>query len=293
MDFNQLKYFIQISKSGNISKAAQILNISQPPLSNSLKNLENDLGVKLIKRNTRSLELTECGEVLYKKGEFILELLEDTVTEIKDISNGANGIISIGTVSYGASELLPDILSDFSNDYPKVKFKMMDLNSLEIINLVKKNILDLGIIRTPFIRTDLEYYDLASSSYVLVGNDISILGGKDDIDIYELSRIPLILNTSTVTVLNACFKATNLNSNILYESNDIHTLISLANKGLGYCIIPKDSLFLLKGLDLSYIDINCEELKIGTAIILSENKYHSEATRNLLKYFKINNNILL
>lgn len=290
MDFYQLKYFIQIAKTKNISKAAKILNISQPPLSNSLKNLETHLGVKLIKRNTRNLELTDCGEFLLNRGEYILDLLDSTIREVRDISDGSTGTISIGTVSYALIEIIPNIIHDFSTDYPNIKFKIIDLDSNEIIKHVQNNLLDLGIIRTPFTDVNLDYVSLPNSSYILIGSDLSFLSNSSYAQIVDLDGIPLIINSNTLKLLNPIFKKNNISPNVFCESNDIHTIISLTEKGLGYSIIPEDSLPLSNN-NLSYIKINCTELSTGTAIILPPNNYHSNASINFLNYICSNKSV--
>ncbi|MGL4773974.1 MAG: LysR family transcriptional regulator [Clostridium sp.] len=281
MDFNQLRYFIEISKAGNISKAAERLNISQPPLSNSLKSLENELNVQLILRNTRNLELTECGEFLFQRGEYILELIENTKNELRDLSDGKSGTLSIGTVSYALSEILPKTLKEFSKDYPNIKYSLQDMDSTEIISLVKKNQLDLGIIRTPFNTNDLEYFILPTSPYIFLGNSIPFSREKP-ISLLDIKEMPLLLQKNLANTLSNFYKDNGLTPNIRCVSNDVRSIISLTEEGLGYSIIPKDSLSLVHSKSLEYVDIEEGEINVGTAIILSKNSFHSKATKNFI-----------
>ncbi len=84
MDIKQLKYFYTIAEEGQITSAAKKLNIAQPPLSYQLKNLENELGVKLVERGSRNIKLTDAGLMLYNRAKQILDLTETTIDELKD-----------------------------------------------------------------------------------------------------------------------------------------------------------------------------------------------------------------
>jgi DNA-binding transcriptional LysR family regulator len=108
MDIRQLKYFLAIAEEKNITKAAKKLYISQPPLSQQLKLLEEELGVTLLERSTRKMKLTEAGKLLRHRAKQIIELMETSIKEIKNLNLGVKGILSIGFVSSAGSILLPE-----------------------------------------------------------------------------------------------------------------------------------------------------------------------------------------
>ena len=113
MDIRNLKYFVTIVEEGKISQAAKRLNIAQPPLSQQLKALEYELGVTLFERHTRKLIITEEGKLLYKRAKKILELVEGTKEEMRELSEGTKGTLSIGTIATLGAELLPSRVRDF------------------------------------------------------------------------------------------------------------------------------------------------------------------------------------
>ena len=88
MDIKQLINFITIVEEGNITKAAQKLHLSQPPLSNQLKSLEQELGVKLVERGSRKITLTDVGNLLYKRGKDMISMFESTLNEVEDFKSG-------------------------------------------------------------------------------------------------------------------------------------------------------------------------------------------------------------
>ena len=99
MDFRQLHYFKEIVKQGSISKAAEVLHIAQPPLSQLLKKLENDLGTTLIHRYRQKWELTETGELLYQYADQLLMQMQDVKQQIQEIEQGIAGTVRIGVSS--------------------------------------------------------------------------------------------------------------------------------------------------------------------------------------------------
>src|SRR3954469_10654504 len=98
MDIRRIKYFVSIVEEGQISLAAKKLNMAQPPLSQQLKLFEEELNTKLFERHTRKLILTEEGKFLYEKSLEILEMMKKTEQELKEISNGIAGTLSIGII---------------------------------------------------------------------------------------------------------------------------------------------------------------------------------------------------
>ena len=124
MDIRQLHYFREIVKQGSISKAAEVLHIAQPPLSQLLKKLETDLGTTLIHRYRKKWELTETGEILYQYAEQMLMQMQDVKQRIQEIEQGIAGTVSIG-VSSACSNMLIDYVSMFRTQYPNVKIELL------------------------------------------------------------------------------------------------------------------------------------------------------------------------
>lgn len=150
MDIKQLKYFYVIAEEGQITSAAKRLHLSQPPLSYQLKNLEDELGVKLVERGSRNIKLTDAGLILYKRAKQILSLTKSTVDELKDFNQGTQGTLSIGTVSSSGASLLDSRLSIFHDKYPFINFEIYEGNTYELLEALTKGIIEIAIVRTPF-----------------------------------------------------------------------------------------------------------------------------------------------
>ena len=132
MDIRQLRYFLAIAEEGQISKAARRLNIAKPPLSQQLKMLEQELGVILIERGARQIRLTDAGRLLQERATKLLEFLSATTSELKDMSSGAKGSLSIGAVASAGASFLPERVRQFHQRYPDVTFQFWDCCNMEL-----------------------------------------------------------------------------------------------------------------------------------------------------------------
>lgn len=129
MDLRVLKSFVTICKLGNITRASEVLYISQPALTRQLQDLEEELGCKLLVRNTRSLSLTESGYLFFQRAEEILALANQAKAELSEKGEFLRGIIRIGVVETSAMDLLAEEMKKFTQNYPHVHFEIYSADS--------------------------------------------------------------------------------------------------------------------------------------------------------------------
>lgn len=285
MDIRQLTYFIAIAEEGSISRAAERLHIAQPPLSQQLKLLEEELGIKLVERSTRKLELTEAGKALQHRSKQVLELLETSLKEVRDIAEGLQGRLSIGTVSSAGATLLPDIIRSFHKTYPCIDFEIFDEDTSKIIELLDHGVIDIGIIRTPFDLDKFESITLPEEPMAAVSLS-SWSEDKPTLLLKDLIDKPLIVqrrNEKIITEL--CLKA-GYKPRIICRSNDVRTILLWASTGLGTAIVPRNCVNLIPHTNLNYKELAEPSLMTGTAVIWPKERYISSAARHFLEAFK-------
>lgn len=285
MDIKQLKYFYTIAEEGQITNAAKKLHIAQPPLSYQLKSLENELGVKLAERGSRSIKLTDAGLMLYNRAKQILSLTETTISELKDFKNGTHGTLSIGTVSSSGAALLTSRLSTFHNKYPFINFEIREGNTYELLDLLNKGIIEIGIVRTPFNPTGINCIYLPKEP--MVAAMIKDLNWTDNkiINIKELADKPLIFYKRFEKLIYEACENANFDPNLFCKNEDARTSLLWANAGLGIAIVPKSSLKLIGSSDLIYKEIDNKSLSTQIAAIWIKNGYISSAAKNFLDTF--------
>ena len=162
MENRLLKYFLVVAQEENITRAAEILHVSQPALSKQMMQLENELGATLFIRGKRSLTLTEEGRFLRGRAREIVALTEKTERDFKDGIVSYNGIIAIGMGETSASHRLGELAVEFSKSYPDVKFDFYSATADSVKERIEKGVLDAGLIIEPAI--DLAKCDFPKKS---------------------------------------------------------------------------------------------------------------------------------
>ncbi|MFC9708583.1 LysR family transcriptional regulator [Paenibacillus sp. NPDC056933] len=141
-----LKVFVTVVEQRHFSKAAALLNLSQPGVSLHIKNLENELGAKLLHRSPKQVSLTEAGTILYKHAKVIQTRYEEARQEIQMLQNEVTGNIQIGASFTIGEYILPQRLAEFAAQYPQVNMQVTIGNTQEVLAAVKGNQLDIGFV---------------------------------------------------------------------------------------------------------------------------------------------------
>ena len=143
MDLRGLHYFSVVAEELNFTRAAQRLNMSQPPLSNQIKALEEELGTPLFLRGGRGLQLTEAGKLLYRRAAQLLDLAERTREEVGSLAMGLSGTLCFGSVAGLAPFLAARWLAGFREEYPLVRFEVVNGSSDDIIEQIQRGYIEL------------------------------------------------------------------------------------------------------------------------------------------------------
>lgn len=287
MDIRQLKYFLTIAEEGQITGAAKKLHIAQPPLSSQLKNLEEELNVKLVERGSRKIQLTDAGQILRNRAEQILELTEATVKELKDYSGGIQGTISLGAVSSSGALLIPNRISKFHEKYPAIAFEIWEGNTYRILEILNSGVIEIGIVRTPFNSENLETIYLEKEPMVAaIRDDLYLEGTEKHIDLIELIDKPLIIYRRFENLIIECCANAGFQPKIICRTDDARTALLWADSGIGIAIIPKSALNLIRSSYLNCREINENLLETQIAAIWVKNRYLSTAAKHFIENFK-------
>lgn len=169
MDIKTLKNFLVIAENGSICKAARELHLSQPPLSKQLKQLEEELHVQLFERSSRGVALTDQGRILYAHA---ISLVNYSDMIVRELSSGEQSPVRLGMITssvHYAISLINDFFSD--SDDMSFRFEITEKNSFELLDLLKHNLIDLAIIRTPFdTNRAFDYIKLTNDHLLAVGS---------------------------------------------------------------------------------------------------------------------------
>jgi len=149
MDLRTLQYFVTVAEELNITRAAEKLHMSQPPLSVSIKSLEEELDTVLFIRGNRRLKLTESGQLLYRRAKEILKLADKTKSEVLSLGEGMRGTISIGLVEGMAPDIAAEWFAGFRTIHPNVRFRILDGSTDDLLEKLRTGLISLAVITSP------------------------------------------------------------------------------------------------------------------------------------------------
>jgi DNA-binding transcriptional LysR family regulator len=242
MDLVKLRYFQTVAKTLHFRRAAALLNVSQPPLSKSIKTLEDELGTQLFLRSKRRVELTPAGEVLLKRCEKIFQELEDAKTEIKRYSRGEKGNIRIGCEDGTTFSVLPPVLQTFKGRYPSISCSVVTQPVAQQITRLCAGDLDAGIVPLPIDHPELDLIKLQSCSLVAAFAEHLPLAAKPNLRLKDLSHQPVVALPEDEENLYSCIlaylKKRRIPVKLIPGAFDISTLLPMAASGLGIALIP-------------------------------------------------------
>ena len=243
MDFRTLQYFSVVAQELNFTRAAERLNMSQPPLSCQIRNLEDDLGVRLFIRGKRKLELTEAGRLLYRRTEQLLELAEKTRSDLASLNQELSGTICIGTVEGRAPFLAARWISGFRKEHPLVNFSLRNGGGDEILDQLHRGLVDIALIAVPYDTEHLEGFPVAREPWVALipaGHPLAQQPG-DTVELRALAGEPLIVPTrhSRVEAIRRWFRGIGAEPDIVAGTANYLDALALVEQGAGISIFPQ------------------------------------------------------
>lgn len=221
---------MMVAQTGSFSQAAKELFISQSTLSQQIQQLENEVGVKLLERNTRKVTLSEYGQEFLPYAKNLIYDAEACLGSIMDVRNMATGKLVIG-VTYTFSSVMVDVLKEFIRDYPGIRLSIRTALMEELMDMLERNEIDLALSYDPGHKYDnIESTELFRSSICVIARDTHPLAQKVSISLEELSRLKLALPVSGMQArdkFDSVLAEKGIKMNIAVEVNDMQILQKL------------------------------------------------------------------
>ena len=190
MELRVLKYFLTVADEGNITRAADILHVTQPTLSRSYMELEDELGTALLIRGKRSVTLTDEGFLFKQQAEMIVELSDKLEHTFKDKKDVVCGTIRIGASEAVGCRALAAYMKEFREKYPDVQFDLYNGMADNIKEMLERGLLDLGLVLEPVDTAKFEYVRLPQKeTWGLLLRKDHELAEKETINVEESDRI--------------------------------------------------------------------------------------------------------
>ena len=237
----QIRAFVTVASTNSFTRAAEVLALSQPALTNRIRQFEEALGLRLFDRNTRSVELTHVGRELLPIFLRTITEFEGAVVNARDFVSKAKGLVRLACLPSCAATLLPDLIARFQLEHPNVTFEVEDALNSAIATLVREDRVDFGIGMADQNDGDLEQIKLFDDAMMLVHPEGHPVAEAPTISVETLAAYPLILmnrGSSVRDLVDGAFIAAGRTATPACQVRYMTTAVALVRAGLGLAILP-------------------------------------------------------
>ena len=244
VDLKKLRYFIVVAEEGNIGRAAIKLNISQPPLTRQIHQLEDELGVELFERTPKGMDLTTAGSLFLIEAKNVLSLLEQATERTQRAGAGKLGRIDVAIFGTGILDVIPQVISRYRERYPDVKVVLHNMEKSEQISALRQRRITVGFNRVILPMPDIKSEHLMTERLMLAINENMKHPHNEPFDFRQLKDHPLILYPShgepsfAGKVREPC-RQSGFEPRVAQVVGDAVTGVALVASGFGVCLVPE------------------------------------------------------
>jgi DNA-binding transcriptional LysR family regulator len=256
MELRHLRYFIVVAEQLHFSRAAEILHIAQPPLSQQIQNLEQELGVPLFLRTRRSVQLTPAGKAFLVEARKVLAQAERAIEAAHQAHKGIVGRLEIGLVSSAVTEALPNVLKRFRTRFSLVEVQLHSMATSEQVQALREGQIDVGLLHPPVIDASLELEIIRREPLVVILPDSHALANQASIELSQLSAEPFIMylrawNPGTFDQVTSLCRDAGFSMRLGQQATGMQSIASLVAAGFGVSLVAS-SLQLLQSAGVVY-----------------------------------------
>ena len=262
LDLQQLNCFVVLAEQLHFGRAAACLHISQPPLSLKIRALEKKLGLQLFQRTSRNVELTHSGAILLHEARRLLRDAEQLGKLAASLELGEAGTLAIGYNAVMSYRLMPNLVSAFSERFPRVKLTLHEMVSAEQIKALREHQLDVGLLRPP-LPAGFQTLPLGNDEILVFLPASHSLAKQEAIEIEALASEPMVMFSKFEAaylhhlVMDICAEA-GFMPNVIHETRHIHAIVALVGTGMGLALLPASATHIhmngIKVLPLKFTD---------------------------------------
>jgi DNA-binding transcriptional LysR family regulator len=243
IELRHLRYFLAVAETLHFSKAAQMLGMAQPPLSQQIKRLEQLVGHRLFDRTTRGVKLTLAGQLLADRARSTIEKVQDDISQVRRLGRGEEGTLTVGFAGSVMFTDLPSAIEAYRRRYPKVELRLRELSTSGQISALLTGTIDLAFLRDGDLTEGIKISTLFEERYVAVLSKAHALAGKRFLRVRDLQKEAFILFARRMGPLAfdrtiACCERNGFRPNIVQDAPQWPTLVRLVAAGLGVSLAP-------------------------------------------------------
>ncbi|QUG74862.1 LysR family transcriptional regulator [Erwinia sp. E602] len=249
----QLRVFVAVAQQGSFSRAGQLIGLSQSAVSHSIKELEAEMGIRLLDRTTREVLLTEAGEQLASRLERLLEELNNTLLDVRSYGQQRSGTVRVAASQTVSAHLMPQCLAAGQQHYPEIKVMLRDRPQQWVLQSVRNAEVDFGIVIGPLQDDDLECEAILEEPFLLLCRRDDPLAREAAVSWQMLNQRTLVLQdyaSGSRVLIDRALREQQVQAEIAQEIGHPVTLYPMVEAGIGISILPALALPLPEGRPL-------------------------------------------
>jgi len=249
----QLRVFIEVARLQSFSRAGDEIGLTQSAVSRCVRELEGEIGLKLIDRTTREVQLTDVGGNLVSSVSRLLSDLDDALREIREIGEQRRGRVIVAASPTVACRLMPRVVASCVRQFPYVTLGLRDDVQSDVVRKVKSGEVDFGVIIGPFSDDDLLSETLMTDSFCVVSRDDHRLAAHEQVTWRDLDGEQLVMldyASGSRPIIDAAMQAQGVNATVVQELGHSATVFGLVEAGVGISVLPWLALPLPAGASL-------------------------------------------
>jgi len=261
----QLRCFTTVATELNFRRAAERLNMTQPPLSRQIQLLEHSLGVELFTRSTRSVALTAAGRAFFIEAQNLLERAHQAAASARRFAAGDIGSVSISFVGSAVYEFLPRVIAEARLNQPQVKISLSEMNTHQQHEALRTRRIDLGVVRQPLLQAGYENECLVREPFVLAIPRQHPLATVDQVGVRDLDGAPFLMYSHAAyppfnELLTGMFRSAGVAPEYVQWLGSSLTILALVNAGMGLALVPRCA------TNVVFKDVCFREIDLGEGI---------------------------
>lgn len=249
----QLRVFVTVAQARSFSRAGEIIGLSQSAVSHSVKELEQQTGVRLLDRTTREVVLTEAGQQLAARLERVLDELNSTMRDVGRVGQQLSGTVRVAASQTISAHLIPQCIAESNHRYPDINFVLHDRPQQWVLESIRQGDVDFGIVIDPGPVTDLACERVLSEPFLLLCRADDPLASLPQVSWQALQGANLVLQdyaSGSRPLIDAALAAQKVEATIVQEIGHPATLFPMVEAGIGISVLPALALPLPQGSQL-------------------------------------------